>query len=275
MTSTGQTHIIGRTNAGPYPVIGRGDTISVPRASEESAYRALARELRTAVREGRYGPEDRLPTDAELTSTRGVSRQTVRRAMQELVNEGLVYRVPGRGTFPVARESRYLRQFGSIEDLIGLSQDTRLELVEPLQRRLDLAAAGRLGLDTDVVSSVAFRRLHDGLPLCFTTVALPPAVGRLLADVTELHETGATTTATVLGLLDARMDVDVVEADQSISVAPLPPAAAATLELEPARPVLRIDRLYSDVHRRPVELAVNWFHPDHYSYRVRLRRSGG
>ncbi len=39
-------------------------------------------------------------------------------------------------------------------------------------------------------------------------------------------------------------------------------------------PVLRIDRLYSDSDRRPVELAVNWFHPDHYSYRVRLRRSG-
>jgi GntR family transcriptional regulator len=227
------------------------------------------------VRAGRYGEGDRLPTDAELAATGGLSRQTVRRAMQELVNEGLVFRVPGRGTFPVARERRYLRQFGSVEDLIGLSQDTILELVTPLQRRLDLAAAGRLGLDIDVVSSVSFLRLHDGLPLCFTTVALPPAAGRLLADVPELQETGATTTATVLGLLDARMDVEVVEADQSISVAALPADAAAALGLPAERPVLRIDRLYSDEHRRPVELAVNWFHPDHYSYRVRLRRSGG
>jgi DNA-binding GntR family transcriptional regulator len=253
----------------------RGDTISVPRSSEESAYRALARELRSAVRAGRYGDKNRLPTDAELAATGGLSRQTVRRAMQELVNEGLVFRVPGRGTFPVARDNRYLRQFGSVEDLIGLSEDTLLELVSPLQRRLDLAAAGRLGLDIDVVSSVTFLRLHDGLPLCFTTVALPPAAGRLLADVPELHETGATTTATILGLLDARMDVEVVEADQSISVAALPADAAAALRLPAARPVLRIDRLYSDEHRRPVELAVNWFHPDHYSYRVRLRRSGG
>lgn len=257
------------------PLTGRGGTVTAPRAAEESAYRALARELRTAVRTGRYGERDRLPTDAELAATRGLSRQTVRRAMQELVTEGLIFRVPGRGTFPVARDRRYLRQFGSIEDLIGLSQDTLLELVDPLQRRLDLAAAGRLALETDVVSGVTFRRLHDGLPLCVTTVALPPAIGRLLADVPELHRPGATSTATVLGLLDARTDVDVVEADQSISVAPLPPDAAAALGLEPGRPVLRIDRLYSDEHRRPVELAVSWFHPDHYSYRVRLRRSGG
>lgn len=227
------------------------------------------------MRAGRYGEGDRLPTDAELAATGGLSRQTVRRAMQELVSEGLVFRVPGRGTFPIARDNRYLRQFGSVEDLIGLSQDTILKLVTPLQRRLDLAAAGRLGLDIDVVSSVSFLRLHDGLPLCFTTVALPPAVGRLLVDVPELHETGATTSATILGLLDARMDVEVVEADQSISVAALPADAAAALGLPTARPVLRIDRLYSDERRRPVELAVNWFHPDHYSYRVRLRRSGG
>ena len=259
---------------GPYWFPGRGDSITVPRVAEESAYRALARELRSAVRAGRYGEHDRLPTEAELAATRSLSRQTVRRAMQELVNEGLVFRVPGRGTFPVARGGRYLRQFGSIEDLIGLSQDTRLEVLDPLQRRLDPAAAGRLALDTDVVTSVTFRRLHDDVPLCVTTVALPPAVGRLLADVPELHAAGATTTATVLGLLDDRTDVQVVEADQSISVAPLPSDAAAPLGLGAGRPVLRIDRLYSDSDRRPVELAVNWFHPDHYSYRVRLRRSG-
>lgn len=242
---------------------------------EESAYRALARELRTAVRAGRYSEQSRLPTEAELAASAGVSRQTVRRAMQELVNEGLVFRVPGRGTFPVARDNRYLRQFGSVEDLLALSQDTLLHLVAPLQRRLDPAAAGRLALDTDVITGVAFRRLHDGLPLSFTSVALPPAIGRLLADVPELHEPGATTTATILGLLESRMDSEVVEADQSISVAPLPGDAAVALGLQAARPVLRIDRLYSDDHRRPVELAVNWFHPDHYSYRVRLRRSGG
>jgi GntR family transcriptional regulator len=194
--------------------------------------------------------------------------------MQDLVSEGLVYRVPGRGTFPAPRDSRYLRQFGSVEDLMALSLDTRLELVRPLQRRVDLAAAGRLRLDSDVVCSVDFRRLHDGLPLCFTRVCVPPDVGRLLVDVPELHEVGATSEHTVLGLLDARLESPVLEAEQSISVGGVPPEASGALDTPDGQPVLRIDRLYTDAAARPVELAVNWFHPDHYSYRVRLRRSG-
>ena len=241
---------------------------------QESAYRSLARELRTALHEGRYGASGRLPTEAELAATHGLSRQTVRRAMQDLVSEGLVHRVPGRGTFPATWDARYLRSFGSVEDLLGLSLDTSMEVVAPLRRRVDLAAAERLCLDSDVVSSVCFRRRHEDSALCFTAVSLPPDVGRLLADVPELTTAGAVSRHTVLGLLDARLATRVLEADQSVGVGALPPDAAAALGLAPGSPVLQIDRVYSDSDGRPVELAVSWFHPDRYSYRVRLRRSG-
>ncbi len=193
--------------------------------------------------------------------------------MQELVSEGLVYRVPGRGTFPAPSEGRYLRQFGSVEDLMALSLDTQLELLVPLGRRIDLTAAGRLRLADDAVWSTTFRRVHEGTAICVTRVSLPPDVGRLLADVPELTEPGAVSTHTVLGLLDARLQDRIRDAEQSITVAPVPPEAAGPLGTCPDQPVLRIDRLYSDA-TRAVELAVSWFHPAHYSYRVRLRRSG-
>lgn len=268
----GQAGYIGRTNVtARYP---RGEAVPVRTGHEQSAYRALARELRTELLEGRYGDSGRLPTEAELALSHGLSRQTVRRAMQDLVSEGLIYRIAGRGTFPAPRDSRYVRQFGSVDDLMALSLDTRLELVLPLQRRVDLAAAGRLRLDSDVVCSVSFRRMHDGVPLCFTQVNLPLDVGRLLADVPELHEVGATSEHTVLGLLDSRLDDPVLEADQSISVHAVPAEAADVLGTPEGGCVLRIDRIYTDSTSRPVELATNWFHPDRYSYRVRLRRSG-
>lgn len=195
--------------------------------------------------------------------------------MQDLVNEGLVYRVPGRGTFPALRDSRYLRQFGSVDDLMSLSLDTQWEIMVPLTRRVDLAAAGRLRLDNDIVSSASFRRLHDGLPLCFTRVSLPPDVGRLLEDVPELHEVGAVSDYTVLGLLEERLDTPVLDAEQSISVGTVPAEAIDALGAVDGAPVLQIDRVYSDTAERAIELAVNWFHPDRYSYRVRLRRSEG
>jgi DNA-binding GntR family transcriptional regulator len=193
--------------------------------------------------------------------------------MQDLVSEGLVFRVPGRGTFPTSNEGRYLRQFGSVEDLMALSLDTQLELLVPLGRRIDLTAAGRLRLDDDAVWTTTFRRVHEGTPICVTRVSLPPDVGRLLDDVPALTDPGAVSNHTVLGLLDARLPDRVRDAEQSITVAPAPAETAGPLGTSTGQPVLRIDRLYSD-STRPVELAVSWFHPDHYSYRVRLRRSG-
>jgi GntR family transcriptional regulator len=144
----------------------------------ESAYQALARELRKAILQRRYPEGTRLPTEAELAAQHNLSRQTVRRTFQELVADGLVYRVPGRGTFVTSKEGQYLRQFGSVEDLMGLSLDTDLELVSPLQRRVELAAASRLRQQSDVVGTATFRRLHDGVPFCETTVYLPLGCSR-------------------------------------------------------------------------------------------------
>ncbi|MFG1945880.1 GntR family transcriptional regulator [Nonomuraea sp. NPDC048826] len=239
----------------------------------ESSYSALAREVRNDILAGRYADGRQLPTEAEFAERHGVSRQTVRRAFQDLVAEGMVYRVPGRGTFARPREGTYLRQFGSVEDLMALSVDTRMDITVPLHRRVDVAAAGRLRLTSDAVSSLAFRRLHDAVPFCVTTVYLPPRVGGLLQDVAELAAEGATSAVTIIGLLDTRLAAPIAEADQSITVAAADPSAARHLGCAPGHPLLRIDRLYYDTEGAPVELAISHFLPEHYSYRTHLRRS--
>ncbi|GII23305.1 GntR family transcriptional regulator [Planosporangium mesophilum] len=241
---------------------------------EQSAYQSLARELRTALLRREYPEGVRLPTEAELAERHRVSRQTVRRAFQDLVAEGMVYRVPGRGTFAAPRSDQYLRQFGSVEDLMGLSIDTSMELVTGLHRTVHVDAAGRLRLGADIVHSLAFRRLHDGVPFCLTTVYLPPAVGKLVEEVPELSATGSSSRLTVIGLLDTRLADPIAEAEQSITVVLAPPAVAAHLGCEPDQPLLRIDRVYYSTAGQPVELAVSYFVPERYSYRVRLRRSG-
>src|SRR5260370_37862727 len=96
----------------------------MPEPVKTAAYRALAAQLREAVRSGEYSDGRPLPTEGELSASYSVSRQTVRRAMQDLVSEGVIYRVAGRGTYPVAEQDRYLRHFGSVEDLMALSLDT-------------------------------------------------------------------------------------------------------------------------------------------------------
>lgn len=241
----------------------------------ESAYLRLARDLREALLRRDFPEGVRLPTEAELSRSYSVSRQTVRRAFQDLVAEGLVQRTPGRGTYATPQGGRYLRQFGSVEDLMALSEDTTMRLITPVRRRVDLDAAGRLRLDTDQVHQLAFLRLHEDTPFCRTTVSLPPDVGRQLADLPELNTAGAHTTATVIGLLDTRLPDPIAEAEQSVTVAPAPPDVARSLGCTPEHPLLRIDRRYLATNGRPVELAVSHFLPEHYSYRVRLRRTVG
>lgn len=238
-----------------------------------AAYHRLATDLRTAILKGRYRVGDQLPTEAELVEQYGVSRQTVRRAFHDLVAEGMVHRSAGRGTFVAPRDGEYLRQFGSIDDLMALSLDTDLEVITPLRRRVDIDAAGRLGLTTDVVHSIVFLRRHEATPLCLTTVHLPPDIARRLDDARELHVAGAITEATVIGLLDARLASPIAEADQSITACPAPPDVARHLACDSATPVLRIERLYRSTAGTAVELAVSYFLPEHYSYRVRLRRN--
>jgi DNA-binding GntR family transcriptional regulator len=241
----------------------------------EATYKVLARELRRAILQRRYANGARLPTEAELAQEHQVSRQTVRRAFQDLVADGMVYRVPGRGTFAAPRDGHYLRQFGSIDDLMGLSLDTRLQVLRPLRRVINIEAASRLRLDNDAVHTIVVRRIHDGEPLCHTAIYLSPAAGAALQGVAELSQPGATSDVTIIGLLDTRLPAPIAEAEQSITAAAADQALAAALGCQQDAPLLRIDRTYLTTDNQPVELAISHFLPEQYSYRVRLRRSVG
>jgi GntR family transcriptional regulator len=239
------------------------------------AYRALAADLREALREGRYGRSEQLPTEAELGESYGVSRQTVRRALQDLVAEGLVFRVPGRGTFAAMPEGggQYLRSVGSIDDLLAMSLDTVLEVMQPLRQRIDVDAAGRLGLDSDEVMHAVIRRLHRDVAFAVTQLWLPTRIGQQVAEAGMLAREGERTRETVIRVVDRVGEHRIAEALQSITSVAIPPALESALELAPGAPALRADRLYLDSAGTPIELATSYFHPERYSYRLRLRRS--
>lgn len=239
---------------------------------ERSAYRRLADDLRAMLLQGRFSGGVQLPTETELADQYAVSRQTVRRAFQDLVSEGLVYRVPGRGTFAEEREGPYLRQFGSIEDLMSFAVDTEMTIIQTPHRRIDIDVAGRLHLSSDVVWQTEFVRNHSGTTFCHTTISLAPEIGSKLDDASELREVGATSMVTVIGLLEGRLDEPIAQADQSITAVRADGKVSAILDCPEGSPLLRIDRLYLTADGTPVELATSYFVPDRYSYRLRLKR---
>ena len=231
---------------------------------------------RTAARRDRGGPLQRrvrLPTESELVARHGLSRQTVRTGVSGPGRRGRG--VPGAGPRHVRQRAgrRYLRQLGSIEDLMSLSDDTTMEVLAGLRRRVDVDAASRLRLDDDVVYSVVFRRLHDGVPFVLTTVHLVPSVAQPVLASSALAE-GAVGTHTVIGLLEPHLS----GADRRSGAVDHGRAGRAG-----RRRCRRVRAGPSDAAGgpavlgsagRPVELSVSHFLPEQYTYRVTLRRSG-
>src|SRR3712207_259203 len=128
------------------------------------AYQRLAEDLRAALFDGRFKVGERMPTEAELAERYGVHRQTVQRAFHDLVADGLVSRIPGRGTFPTSFSTRghYVRSIGDIEDLQAFV-GTDMELLQRIELIPEEEAAGRLGLQSKVVAALALRRLYEGV----------------------------------------------------------------------------------------------------------------
>lgn len=72
------------------------DLAAIDKADERPPYRQIAAALREAIRRGKLGPGDKLPSESELVERYGVARMTVRQAIQALKAEGLVVSEHGR-----------------------------------------------------------------------------------------------------------------------------------------------------------------------------------
>ncbi len=233
-------------------------------------YQQLYADIRSAIEEGRFGDGGRIPTEAELQQEYGVSRHTLRQAFQDLVAEGLVYRVPGRGTFAIGPSKRghYLRSIGSIEELMAWT-DTEIEVLRPPKTKTDAKAAMRLGLSSDEVAVMVTRRYYMRVPFVVTHVHLSPEVGGRMKSEASIPEGSGT----VLGTLERSiLPYPVAGVSQDITAVSAPPDISALVNCQPGEPILYVERTYFDINDDPVEWATSHYNPRRYSYHLELRR---
>lgn len=206
------------------------------------------REIEAWLREqcGRFPVGTLLPSEMEIAAQFEVSRMTARHAVQMLVQEGLVDRRRGAGSFvaapPLHRRESILRSF---------SQDMRMRGLEPSSRVLlaelgtDPSAAGRLNLAPDaLVVRIDRIRMASGLPMAVERAVLPGEFAEVLAsDLASgsLHE--------ALAALGRRMGRATGYVTARLATA----EEAELLQLKPPVPLLVESRLITDRSGRPVE----------------------
>jgi DNA-binding GntR family transcriptional regulator len=83
--------------------------MAVTRQGRAPVWGQIAEDLRSKITDGTYRPDTRLPTEADLTTTYGVARATVRQALTALVNEGLIVPRAPRGYFVRLRQPLFYR----------------------------------------------------------------------------------------------------------------------------------------------------------------------
>jgi GntR family transcriptional regulator len=239
----------------------------VPRYYEiEQALRARIADLK---------PDDPLPSDAMLCEEFGVSRMTARNAVQRLSQEGLVYRVPGRGTFvaepPVHRQADNLLSFTEEMRRRGRVPSSRLlarEVREP-----GPAEASRLQLEPGA-EVIAIRRLRvaDEEPMAIEEAVFPAAIAPLIesADLEHhsLHDT-LVEGGHVPAMGRARLGAEAAD-----------PEDALLLEVPEGSPLLVEKRVIHDQDGHPLELCESRYAGARYGLDVQFdvelpSRNGG
>src|SRR6266403_294735 len=175
---------------------------------------------------------DQLPTEDSLIARFGVSRITVRRAIQNLVGRGLVEIRRGKGTFVAANTT--------------------------VARHLALTRGER-------VVRIRRVRLADGVPLSFDETYLPLEIGKkIITNDLKIEP--------IFSLLERKYDVPLIEAEYKLDAVAAENEVARALKVKPRSPIFRIERTSYSTGSRPVDYETLHYRGDLVRFVTRLVR---
>lgn len=226
-------------------------------------YFQVSTRLEAAIHDGVIPAGGRLENEVTIGQRLGMSRPTVRRAIQELVDKGLLVRRRGIGTQVVqGHVTRGVEPTSLFEDLRATAHTPTTRLITRATVEADSAVAEALGVPVgEEVLFLRRQRSTDGIPVAVLENYLP----REFADITDdqLEQRG------LYEILRAR-GVAIRIAKQKIGARRAQRDEGELLDIDRSGPVLTVERVAYDRSGRAFEFGHHCYRPDMYSFETTL-----
>ncbi|MEU0442081.1 MULTISPECIES: GntR family transcriptional regulator [unclassified Streptomyces] len=236
---------------------------ALDRASPVPLYHQLAQQLEAAIDGGVLAPGDLLGNEVDLSGRLGLSRPTVRQAIQSLVDKGLLVRRRGVGTQVVHSRVRRPLELSSLYDDLeaaGQSPTTDVLRLETVPAPAEAAAALGLPEGDPVTVLERLRRTH-GRPVAHLCNYLPASL--LDLDRARLESTGLYRMVRAAG-------ITLHSAHQTIGARCATEREAALLDETPGAALLTMTRTAYDDTGRAVEYGTHIYRASLYAFDFRL-----
>ena len=233
-------------------------------------YVSLARALMQDIDSGRYAVGSLLPTEDGLAERHGVSRHTVRQALRELKEEGVIWSRPGIGTKVRARSETvpFFSGINTVSDLLQFVDATEMHVIA----RSEVIAGAELAEQLHCKPGQAWCEIsilrkitQHKLPLSYLQVYLRPEHVDAVGNRKLLN-------CPIYTLVEARYGVRIVEVLQEITAANLTREMARGLKAQEGQAAMRITRYYLDRNGAVVEVGIGHYPSGRYTQLSRFRK---
>jgi GntR family transcriptional regulator len=237
-------------------------------AQKSFLYSRVETVLAGEITDGALTVGDQLPTEDDLVTRFEVSRITVRRAIQNLVNRGLVEIRRGKGTFVAAPKiTQELTELsGFVEDMHALGRQPTARVIGKEVVTADASVASHLALTKgERVVRIRRVRLADGVPLSFDETYLPLKIGKKII-------TNNLKVEPIFSLLERKYGVPLIEAEYKLEAVAAEAEVAAALRVRQGSPIFRIERTSYSTGDQPVDYEKLYYRGDLVRFVTRLAR---
>ena len=230
-------------------------------------YFQIEQDLASLIATGALSPGSQLPSEDVLVRKYGVSRTTIRKAVQELERLELIEIRRGKGTF--VRSAKITQELngltGFVEDMMAVGLRPSARVLGKATVKANEEVANQLGVSIGTeVMQIRRVRIADDVPISLDETYLPIDLGRKVAENDlEIYP--------IFSLLEGKYDTPLLEADYRLEAISADPLVAEALGIDVKAPILLIERVSYSLDHRPVDFEKLFYRGDKIRLSTRLR----